>query len=162
MFFQLIPDLLKLKEFSNAPQCEVIEILKLEKTRSISSSKVRYNYKFKYVYSVDGSNYTSESPTVYRSQTLNGIFEGRIYDRIKESQSKSTHIFCYVNPDNPSDAVLDNSSSTPTLLVNLLLIIGPISIGVFALYCAFYEWKKQHQQIKKEAEQAGAHQPATR
>ena len=144
MVFQLIPDLLKLKEFSNAPQCEVIEILKLEKIRRVSSSKVRYNYKFKYVYSVDGTNYTSENPTVYKSQTLNRISEGRIYDRLKESQLKSTQIFCYVSPDNPSDAVLDNSSSTPTLLVQLLLIIGPISIGAFAFYCALYEWKKQH------------------
>jgi hypothetical protein len=141
-FFHMVRDLLELRKFHGAVAVEVDQVIKCDRERT-SSSGVRYKYGFRYRYSFGGTDYISENATAYKGQTTNGDLESRIYDNIIMAQSNSSEILCYVNPDDPSDAVLDNSFSIKTFGANLLLIIGPLAIGGYAVFCASYEWKKQ-------------------
>ena len=143
--FHLIPDITTFTEFKESKPI-IISQIKADRSRIASGSQPHYRYEFEYRYEIEDTSFSNNRATVHRSQTLNGDLESQLYHRIQEAKANSERLFCFVSPEDYSRSVLAKNLSTKTILVNILIIVLPLMIGSFAIYCAFYEYRKSKSQ----------------
>jgi hypothetical protein len=131
-FLVLLPSVVKYQTFKNAPEAKIIKFIKL-KQRYRRKTEVEYVYEFK------NKEYTSKQFASFPTFTQNDE-RFRAVQKIRSSGGKPS---CYVNPSDPSDAVLVNSFEYFSFwMLTLGFFAFPLTLGCYSIYCGRYEQKK--------------------
>jgi heme/copper-type cytochrome/quinol oxidase subunit 2 len=123
-------------------ECEILESRVADRRRS-SDDSTPYWFEVKYSYSLNGKTFTSE-----KYQRTGGAFSDyskaqRLADRFA-ARSESV---CYINPSNPSEAVLERQSLWMALTIPFPLIF--VTIGAGGIY---FTWRAGRKSEADEAE----------
>lgn len=91
-----------------------------------------YTIAVKYDYRFNGREYTSEKYDFYEISTGEREWKEAVVKEIPPG----TETVCYVNPDNPAEAVLSRGKNVGfvTAIPGILFLL----VGLFALYAAFF------------------------
>lgn len=134
-FFVLIPNLVSYHKFKDAPKVPVTNMIKLER-------HYRYPVRAKYEYEFGGNVYTGEKFETFRTFTQ----EDERFLEVMSRKNSESGFYCFVNPDDPSQSVLNNDYDHFTIWMYALGFIGlPFLLGSYLIYCGRYEYRKANQ-----------------
>ena len=100
--------------------------------RSTRGSKGGCTYRVSatYRYMVDGVAYTADRVSLHSGSDSIGNFHQRTYCELKRRQDKREDISCWVNPENPADAILIRKPRLEMLLFTQLFVLSLGSVGL--------------------------------
>lgn len=105
---------------------ESLELRKPRKGKEGNSFRVFASYR----YSVDGVEYSSERVDLYEIADSLGGFHQRTYDRLKPHLNVANGATCYVNPNDPSQSVLNRDSRWELHTVAFIFAAAFGSLGI--------------------------------
>tara|TARA_R110002167_G_scaffold200685_1_gene404121 strand:- start:2491 stop:3051 length:561 start_codon:yes stop_codon:yes gene_type:complete len=126
--FHFLSDIQDYYKFKDTVPTPVIKVLKVElSVGEDNSEEVSVNYEYK----TNGKIYTGDRASIYRGRDNFSSFHRDLYQRIKLFQeNKSDELVCYVNPQNPAESVIDNSSRPSRLLAELVFSLIALGWGL--------------------------------
>src|SRR6185369_12802690 len=83
------------------------EILNVELKRHHGKNSNTYETKARYRYTVGDNSYTSERVAISSGADNIGDYQQDLYERLNTARLRRTPVTAWVNPNNPSEALLD-------------------------------------------------------
>ncbi len=99
---------------------------KLDEHRSDGNST--YKVVASYRYNYQGDTYDSDKVALYEERDSFKSYHNEIFKRLKKAKNKKKPVDCYVNPNNPSESLLDR-----TIRLTMILMMSPfvLAFGIF-------------------------------
>ncbi len=130
----------------------------VSKTSSSSNggSSTTYKVEAKYEYEYEGKTYTGTRVSIHGGSDNIGSFHQRIHRQLDEHRRSETPFRCYVNPENPSEAVLFRSLRVELLGMQALfgLVFGGVGFGLMFAGCRGVLRQRRQKQLTQEAPDA--------
>lgn len=132
--FVLIPNITEYRKFKDAPLVPVTELSEIQK-------RYRRLVEVNFTYQYEGESFTSERFQSFQTFTQ----EDDRFRAIKSRSLSDSALFCYVDPAEPSQAVLVNDFDYFSFWMLLLgFVLFPLSLACYAIYCGRYEARIQN------------------
>lgn len=117
----------------------------IQAVESHSSGKSSRETKATYSYVIAGRNYTGHRVSLHSGSDNIGSFQTHVYDELQQHQSSGEPFRCYVNPQNPDDAILYRQPRWEMISFygGFMLVFGGVGFGL--LISALIGWRREKQ-----------------
>jgi len=132
LFVVALPDVLTYWKFRSAVATPVTRVLNVRFV-FIGDEESTGKVLAKYEYVFNGKTYTGNRPSVYSSKNCSISYHQYLYDIIKSFQDQRGPLVCYVIPEHPAEAVIDNTFQIDKFFVPFLFVLVPGGMGAYIL-----------------------------
>lgn len=107
------------------------------------SSRTMHKVVATYSYEIDGKKYASERVSLYKGSDGDSKHHHSVYDELKRHLDAHRPFRCFVNPDDPQQAVLYRDWRWNVSGLHLMHAVLFGGLGLFLIGSSLYYWRKQ-------------------
>ncbi|MBD3265604.1 DUF3592 domain-containing protein [bacterium] len=111
-----------------------VELKEQRRHRDNGGTSITYSVKAKYQYEYNGDSYIANRVYAFPGSDSSRDYHQSIHNQLQSHKNSGEPYTCYVNPDNPSEAVLIRDIRYGTIAAGILIPLIFAAIGLFFLY----------------------------